>query len=57
MDRLDQVLCLKLVNLVNLVISIFVVPSTYSPKGTLRKYVRTLPDILFPISEIFLQKG
>ncbi len=28
------------------VCAIFVVPSTYSPKGTLRKYVRILRDIL-----------
>ena len=31
--------------------------STYSPKGTLRKYVRILPDILFPISETFFANG
>ncbi len=38
------------------VCAIIVVPSTYSPKGTLRKYVRILPDIL-PFPETFLQKG
>ena len=39
------------------VCAIFVVPSTYSPKGTLRKYVRILRDILAPISGNFFANG